>query len=307
VEISQMSDSPRAGRGESRGVETRAARYNDPPPQSVEVGDAPDGAVGRHKDKSRGRRLRFLADLLRELVVRDMRVRYKRSALGVFWALLNPLAQVLVFSFLFQRVLPLGVEDYPSFVLTGVLVWNWFQTALVTASGSIVENKALLLQPGFPPAILPVVTVVTQLVHFLLALLVLLPFLALTGHSLAIPLLALPVLVGVQFMLTLGLAYLFASWHVRLRDTQQALGVFLTLYFYVTPVFYAPSAVPARYQTLYYLNPLVHLVQAYRDVLQHGRWPDPSPLALIALASAVLLVLSGRAFVRASHHFIEEL
>lgn len=253
------------------------------------------------------RRLVYLCDLTRELVAREMKGRYKRSVLGVGWTLLPPLAQVLVFAFLFRRVLPLGVADYPSFLLTGVLVWSWFQLSLHAACASIVENKALILQPGFPPAVLPVVTVATHLVHFLLAMAVLLPVIVATGHPVTPALICLPVLVGVQFLMTTSLAYLFASWHVTFRDTQQALGVALMLFFYLTPVFYTAESVPDRYKVVYEANPLVHLLEAYRAVLLNGRWPDPLPLLLIAAGSAALLWFSARAFVRASHHFVEEL
>ncbi|HBY94678.1 MAG: ABC transporter permease [Ardenticatenaceae bacterium] len=253
------------------------------------------------------RRLIYLRDLLRELVTREMKLRYKRSVLGVAWSLLNPLAQLLVFSFLFRFVLPLNIPDYSLFLFTGVLAWSWFQSSLVVATGAITDNRELIRRPGFPVGILPVVTVTTHLVHFLLAMPILLLFLVLGGRLHLDVLLALPIVIGLQFVLTLGLAYLVATFHVTFRDTQYLLGVLLMLLFYLTPVFYDGSRIPARYQPLYRLNPMLHLIDAYRAILLRGELPDgPSILALIVVAAG-LLWLGRRIFTQASYRFAEEL
>ena len=114
-------------------------------------------------------RVVYVRDLLHVLVARDMKLRYKRSILGVAWSLLNPLAQALVFSFVFVSVLPLNIPDYPLFLLAGLLAWNWFNSSLMLATGAIVDNRELIRRPGFPAAILPVVTVASDLIHFLIA------------------------------------------------------------------------------------------------------------------------------------------
>ena len=128
-----------------------------------------------------GRRLIYMRDLLRELVGRDMKLRYKRSVLGIAWTLLNPLTQLLVFLFVFNLLLPLNIPHYSSFLFAGILVWNWFQGSLNQSTGAIVDNRELLRRPGFSAAILPIVTVTSHLIHFLLALPVLLLFLMLEG------------------------------------------------------------------------------------------------------------------------------
>src|SRR6202007_1417694 len=103
------------------------------------------------------RRVPYIRDLLLVLVSRDMKLRYKRSVLGSLWTLLNPLGQLLILSFLFRSVLPLGIPRYTSFLFAGLLVWTWFQAALSQATGTIVENSELLKRPGFPVAMLPIV------------------------------------------------------------------------------------------------------------------------------------------------------
>lgn len=252
-------------------------------------------------------RLIYLRDLLRELVVRDMKLRYKRSVLGVAWSLLNPLAQLLVFAFLFSVVLPLEIPNYPSFVFTGVLAWNWFQAALFLTTGAITDNRELIKRPGFPAAVLPVVTVTTNFIHFLLALPVLLLFIIFGGGRLTGAVLLLPFVIVLQFLLILSLGYLVATFHVTFRDTQHLLSVFLMLLFYLTPVFYDASILPARYRAFYNLNPMVHLITAYRAILIQGSLPDLRALLILGVLVGGVLWLGHTVFTRASCHFVEEL
>ena len=109
-------------------------------------------------------KLRYQFDLLRELVLRDLRLRYKRS-LGVFWSLLNPLLQLLVFTLIFGIVLPLKIPNFPLFLFVGLLAWNWFQASLTEATGAIVDNRDLVRRPGFSTTILPVVPVTTNFIR----------------------------------------------------------------------------------------------------------------------------------------------
>ena len=254
-----------------------------------------------------GQRLPYVLDLLRELVGREMKLRYKRSLLGIAWSLLNPLAQILVFSFLFRSVLPLQIPNYPSFVFIGVLAWSWFQSALMVATGSVTDNRELVRRPGFPAGVLPVVTVTTHLIHFLLALPVLGMFLVAGGIGIHLAILSLPLIIGLQFALTLSLSYLVAALHVTFRDTQHLLGVTLLLMFYLTPVFYHAQAVPARFQPMYRLNPMVHLLEAYRSVLLEGRLPPPAALLGLALLTGLLFALGYSVFRWASFRFVDEL
>ena len=264
--------------------------------------------VARSWSWLRNERPTYLRDLLFMLVARDMKLRYKRSWLGIGWTLLNPLAQLLVFYFIFNAVLPLNVPHYSSFLFTGILVWNWFQSALLLATGSITDHRELIRQPGFPAAILPIATVTSNLIHFLLALPILFVFLVIDGSWLTIYFIALPLAASIQFVLTLGLAYLVATFQVTFRDTQYLLGVILQLMFFLTPIFYDASVIPERYQTLYQLNPMVHLTDAYRASLMRGELPN-NLLALLSLGiiSIALLLFGYSIFKKASSNFVDEL
>jgi lipopolysaccharide transport system permease protein len=252
------------------------------------------------------RRLRHGTDLVSELVRRDLRIRYRRSVLGVAWSQLSPLALLAVLTFVFSRVVPLGIPRYALFVYAGLLPWTWFSGALVAGTDAIVANRDLVRRPGMPITLLPVSAVLTHAAYFVLALPVLLVGLAVDG-GLHGTVAALPLVIAVQFALLLGPAYLLAALQVSARDTGHLLGVLLVPIFYATPVFYAASAVPDRYRVLYGLNPINRLIDAYRDVLLDGRWPDMAALVVMAVLSAAAIVVGRRVFVRSVHRFAEEL
>ncbi|HZD11295.1 MAG TPA: ABC transporter permease [Candidatus Binatia bacterium] len=253
------------------------------------------------------RRLLYLRDLLRELVAREMKLRYKESLLGVAWSLLNPLLQLLIFNFVFRYVLPLNIPNYTAFLFVGLLVWNWFQSSIVAAATAIVDGRSLIKRPGFPIPILPVVTVTTNLVHFMLALPILALFLLLTGIKLQATVVILPAVIIIQFLFTLSLAYFVATFHVWFRDTQHLVSVFMLFLFYLSPIFYDAGAIPGRYQIIYRLNPILQLLEAYRAILIQGALPHWAPLVTLTLISAILLVLGYRLFMRTSYFFVEEL
>ena len=253
-----------------------------------------------------GRSIRHQIDLVRELVSRDLKVRYKRSALGLGWSLLNPLLQLLVFRTVFTLIIPVKVPDYTTFLFSGILVWFWFQGSLLNATTCIVDNGPLLRQPRFPSAILPLATIASHGLHFLLALPILIVGSLIAGNP-PDALWTLPFIMLVQALFTLALSYITASIHVRFRDTHHLLGVLLLLGFYLVPIFYSSDTVPIDLQWWYQLNPLVRILDSYHLALLRGVAPDWSILARTAGESAALLVLSLAMFVRASRTFVEDL
>jgi lipopolysaccharide transport system permease protein len=245
-------------------------------------------------------------DLLYVLVGRDIKLRYRGSVLGVLWSLLNPLAHLVVLLFVFQWVTPLNIPNYPLFVFTGVLAWSWFSASLPAATISITSNRQLIRQPGFPAAILPAVPVLSSLVHFAIAMALVIVVLVIRGSWLTPAILALPLVVALQFLVTLSVGYVTATVQVRFRDTAYLVGVLLLLGFFLTPVFYRPNLIPTTYQVFYVLNPMAHLIGAYREILIQGQWPDVPGLLGIGAAATALLWLGHRMFTRASVSFAEE-
>jgi lipopolysaccharide transport system permease protein len=253
------------------------------------------------------RRPSYLWDLLRSLVDRDMKLMYKRSALGVTWTLISPLLQLLIFIFVFQVIIKVDVHQYSSYVFTGLLVWNWFQTSLFQATGVIISSRPLIRQPGFPSAILPVVVVTTGLIHFVLALPILIVFYLIDGVTITPLVFALPLLQLIQFALTVTFSYFLAALNVTFRDTQHTLGVLLQFLFYLSPIFYDLKSIPEKYWYVYSLNPMVHIVTCYRQILMWGVQPDWFALAIITAITLILLPIGYALFKRQSLKFVEEI
>ncbi len=242
-----------------------------------------------------------------ELVARDVKIQYKRSFIGVFWSILNPLFQFIVFGFLFSKVFSVNVQRYSGYALTGLFIWTWFQAALLQGARSINGNRELVRRPGFPVAVLPVVSVLVPWVQFLYGLPVLFLFLLLDHAPMTMALAGLPALMLIQFLLTLGAVYLLAAINVAFRDTSLVLAVLLQMLLFATPIFYQGSTIPSQYRFLYTLNPLAQLVDAYRAVLMYGQWPDFAAVAMLLVTGLLLLALTFKLFVRMSHRFAEEL
>lgn len=265
------------------------------------------GTEGTAGYPRRLQRLVYLRDLLRALVIRDLTIRYKRSLLGVGWSLLVPLSQLLILSFIFQVVLPLNVPHYATYLYSGLLPWSWFNTSLMAATTSVPSNRELVRQVGFPVWILPIITVSSQFLHFLMAVPFLFVFLWIDQRPVTTAAAALPLVMALQGLFILALAYFVSAFQVFFHDTRHLLGITLTLMFYMTPVFYHLDAVPPGYTLLFELNPMVHLLTAYRAILIGGELPAVAPLAAVGAGSTVLVIVGRRLFIRLRYRFVQEL
>ncbi|WP_155276505.1 ABC transporter permease [Sphingobium yanoikuyae] len=246
-------------------------------------------------------------DLLLELVSRDLKIRYQRSYIGIGWSLMKPLFQLAVFSLLFGSILPLNIKHYTTFVFAGVLIWSWFSGAVTAATISVTGSKELVRRPGFPVILLPMLSVIGQGVHFLLALPLLLICATLDAGFPGLSLLALPLMILLQMIMTLGLAYWLAAWHVYMRDTEHLVVMALSIAFYITPVFYRPIARTHQFAFISSYNPMAWVLQGYRSILVDGQWPAPGTIGLILLVSVPLLAGGIAYFGRVSSRFDEEL
>jgi lipopolysaccharide transport system permease protein len=246
-------------------------------------------------------------DLLLDLIVRDIKLRYRGSVLGVLWTLLNPLAELLVLLLIFGLVMRVDVPNFPAYLFTGLIVYGWFQSSLFFATNAIAGNRELVRRPGVPVIVLPIVTVASNLVHFVLSLPILVVLLLLNGIPITLAVLALPLLIVLEFLFILGCAYPIAVIHVWFRDTQHLLRVALQLLFYLTPVFYQVNNAPPRLRAFFQLNPMAHMVDVYRAVLLRGEFPSLISLAYLGGCSAIMLPLGILWFRRASAQFADEL
>ncbi len=247
-------------------------------------------------------------ELIRNLVVRDLKVRYKNSAFGFAWSLLNPLFMMVVlsvvFSLVFERATP--VENFPAFLVAGLIPWNFTSTSLSRAVNSMLENSQLVKKVFFPREVIPISVVLANFVHFLLAIPVLLVILMFLGVMPNPKILVLPPLILIHLELVLGIALFISCVNVFYRDMGVALEVLLQGWFFATPIIYHHWILPLWLQKPAMANPLAAIITAYRDVLIFGRFPDRN-FTLGALVSSTLIFAIGYAvFMRYAPRFAEE-
>ena len=220
-------------------------------------------------------------ELIKNLVIRDLKVRYKNSVLGVLWSLLNPLLMTLVFTIVFTLMIPNSDQpNYPVFFMCGFLPWTFFSTSVTGATGSIVNNAHLIKKVYFPREILPLAEVLSNLVNFLLALVVLFGMLLVLRMRLTPALLMLPFTILAQTIFTVGMAFLLSTANVFYRDTRHILEVVLQAWFFLTPIFYPITILPKSQVLLGVtvniqlwmrrLNPMASLIDSYRNILYQG-------------------------------------
>ncbi len=240
--------------------------------------------------------LRYRA-LIQSLVARELQARYRGSVLGFLWSFINPLLLLLIYTFVFTVVMPgsrgAGLEPYSLFLFCGILPWTWFSSSLLESSNALIASGNLLRKVLFPAEVLPIVSVLTGLVHFCLGL----PILGLFILYARVPvtftdLLWVPVIIAVQLVFTLGLALLLSSLTVHFRDLRDLLANVLTFWFFATPIIYPLFQAPERYRWILALNPVTHLVTAYQDTLfTAGPMTSWRPLlGMVAVAVATFLI-----------------
>jgi len=241
------------------------------------------------------------------LVWRDLRARYRGSVLGFLWTFLNPLLMMAIYSLVFSVYMRVQLPAYPAFVFAGLLPWTSFSSSLLRGANAIVESGDLLKKVYFPPQILPAVAVASALVNFVLSLPLLLAFLLLSGAGVDWTLLALPVPLAIQAVLSLALALGAAILSARYRDVYHLLASVLTLWFFLTPVLYPADAVPPGLRALLVLNPMAPLTLAFQDVFYYHRWVDVGTLGPLALVSVALLAAALWAVERWRWVVVEEI
>jgi ABC-type polysaccharide/polyol phosphate export permease len=208
--------------------------------------------------------------LIQSLVSRELKARYRGSVLGFFWSFANPLLLLLVYTFVFAYVMPppAGIDDYALFFFTGILPWTWFSASLLESSSVLITGGNLIKKVMFPAEILPIVTVLSNLVHFLLGLPILIAFLIYFDAPIEPAELPwFPIAILVQLLLTLGFAFILSALTVHFRDLKDILGNVMTLWFFATPIIYYWKNAPERIRPFLNMNPFTHLVITYQEIL----------------------------------------
>ena len=243
--------------------------------------------------------------LLRGLVRRDLTVKYKGSILGVAWSLLHPLVMAVVYTIAFRYVVRVPIDRFPLFLLSGLLPWMFFTGALGAATSSIADNGTLVRKVAFPRAVLPLAAVASALVQFAIMYTVLVPTALVMGSGISLAWAALLPVVVLQAAFTAGLGLLLATAYVFVRDARHLLDVALQVWFWLTPIVYAASLAPPPLRRWLQLNPMLHFVTAYQQIVTRHSVPSLATFTLLTLLGLITLTVGWTVFGRAQKRFAE--
>jgi ABC-type polysaccharide/polyol phosphate export permease len=234
-------------------------------------------------------------ELLRNLVIRDIKVRYKRSVLGFAWVMLNPLFMMLILSLVFSSLFKVEVANYTAYVLSGIIFWHFFSQGTSVALLGFTGNSDLLKKVYIPKAVFPLSIIISALINFILSLLPLFVILLITGTRMSYHILLLPAGILLLFIFSFGLSLILSTITVFFKDMLYIYGVLLMAWMYLTPIFYPPTIIPEQYRLIFSLNPLYHFIGLFRGCLYLD-----SPLIyenfIFGLAFSVLALLAGWGF-----------
>lgn len=243
------------------------------------------------------------------LVRKDLRGRYKGSVLGFLWTFVNPLLQMLVYSFVFSTILRVvDVDNYYIFLFVALIPWIFFSSSVTGGSSSILANKDMVSKIYFPREVIPISYVTSCFVNMLLCFIVIFAVLIISGVELnPLALLCLPVVMIVEYILALGFALMSSAITVYFRDLEHILGIIMMAWMYATPIMYARENIPEEIRKYLDLNPMASIIVAYRDILYYSKVPQLSTLLSAVVVGILSLVCGAVVFSILKKHFAEEL
>lgn len=246
-------------------------------------------------------------ELLRNLVVTELKLRYRDSMFGFLWTILNPLFSLLILSFVFSRIIRFEVPQFTIFLFSGLASWFMIQQTALVAVGSIVNNQALIKKVYVPKIVFPLSNVLARYVDHGILLVLLLGFAPVFGSRLTWSLIFLPAAIVLHFAFALGLSLLLATAQVKIRDVQNAAAVLFQAVFYLTPIIYPLDVLPERLRPYFAWNPFNIFIRLIRDPVWGGSLPPGTIVAAAAALAAVTLGLGLWVFGRREKHFIYDL
>jgi ABC-type polysaccharide/polyol phosphate export permease len=257
------------------------------------------------------KRLIHNKDLLKEFIRRDLHSRYAGSVMGIFWSVIHPIVTLVIYTFLFSVILKVKLGDQPGmtnfalYLFCGMCPWLAFQEALQRSTSSIVDNSNLIKNMVFPSKILPLYLSCSSLITGLINLGILTLAILIIMKFVSPYLILLPLLLVFQLLFALGFGLLTATVNIFFRDTTQIIGVFLTVWMFLTPIFYPESMVPPRFMGFYMLNPMTHLVHIYRDIFLLGKMFDLGSFFYFATFSVLVFFAGYRIFTKYHRKFVD--
>ncbi|WP_252221703.1 MULTISPECIES: ABC transporter permease [unclassified Clostridium] len=246
-------------------------------------------------------------EMLSNLVKKDLRTRYKGSALGFLWTFVNPLFQLIVYTIVFSVIMRVNVDKFYIYLFIALIPWIFFTTAIQGSSSCIISNKDLIKKIYFPRIIIPISVVNSAFMNMLFSMVIVFIALLVSGIGLSKYVIFLPVIMAIGYLFTLGLSFLLSALTVYFRDLEHILGIIIMGWFYATPIVYTVDMIPEKYLSIFNLNPMVQIMQVYREILYYKQMPNFNGLGSIIIYSLIMIIIGYTIFQKLQKGFAEEL
>ena len=251
--------------------------------------------------------LKNYKELLKSNIKKEIRGKYKGSFLGILWSFINPLLTALVYAIIFPFILKTSQDHYVTFLIIGILPWNFFVTTINQGTTTVLQNGSIIKKVYFPREILPISIVGSNLVNFIISCLIIFLFLIFSGIGFSPYILFLPLIILVQTIFQMGIVFITSAINVYVRDAEYIINFILNMVFYATPILYSSSLFPEKIAWLLNLNLMTTIINCYRDILYYQSMPHLKSLLVVLAASLVLLWIGIKIFKKLEKGFAEEL
>ncbi len=243
-------------------------------------------------------------ELIWILAMKELKIRYKRSALGFVWALLHPLLMMVVLTVVFSSVLKFNIDHYAVFLICALFPWTFFLQSLSYSVDSIVGNTGLLRSVYVPQLVFPVSAILANLINFLLSMIPLALLLVVLGFPFHSTWLYLPVPILALILFSLGCGFFFAALNVFFRDVSHIVQILLAAWFYFSPIIYSLNIIAPEYRVFFRLNPMLYILNGFRFAIYHGQLPSPASMAMSVGCGVLALVIGFSVFRRYQDSFV---
>lgn len=245
-------------------------------------------------------------ELLKSNIKKEIRGKYKGSFLGILWSFVNPLLSVLVYAIVFPIILKNSQEHYVTYLIIGIIPWTYFTTTIAQGTSTILINAGIIKKVYFPREILPISVVTSGLVNFLISCVIIGVFLAFSGIGFSINILYLPLIVLLQYILSLGIIMITSAVNVYIRDAEYIINFFISMLFYATPILYSADLFPNSLRWVHSANPVAVIINGYRDIFFYQKTPDLTSIFIMLGFSVILLFIGIKVFRKLEKGFAEE-
>jgi ABC-type polysaccharide/polyol phosphate export permease len=243
-------------------------------------------------------------ELLWNLVLNELKLRYRNSFLGFLWTVLNPLFYLLILALVFSRIIRFQMENYTIFLFTGLVSWGMIQQTITTATASIVNNQALIRKVHIPKMVFPLSNVIARYIDHLILTLILLVFMVVFRMPFSWYLALLPILVLIHFVFSLGISLICAVAYIKVRDVQHIVAIIFQALFFLTPIIYSVDILPKSYRPLFLLNPFYYFVQIFRFPVYYAALPSWKIISATLILTAGAIVFGGYIFYKKEKYFV---